>query len=91
MSDQPATPEDVAVGPVPTGIAVVTVESEAGEPMVLLRVSTPAGVGFYFLDAETAVRAGNALRANGKAALPRGPQLVTPPSGLVLPGRVGTS
>lgn len=89
MTDQPAVPEDVQPGPVPTAFAVVTVQNGAGDAMVLLRVSTPMGAGFYFLEPETAVQVGNALRANGKAGLSRGPKLVTPPAGLVLPGSVG--
>ena len=90
MTDQPSPPEDIQPGPVPTGFGVVTVANGAGESMVLLRVSTPSGVAFYFLEPAVAVQVGNALRAQGKAGIPRGPQLVTPPSGLVLPGKLAT-
>jgi hypothetical protein len=85
MTDQPEAdqPQDVPPGPVPTAFAVVTVQNPAGESMVLLRVSTPMGAGFYFLEPETAVQVGNALRANGKAGIR--PKLHTPPSGLVVP------
>jgi hypothetical protein len=86
MTDQTEPTQDVQPGPVPTGIAVTTVANDAGHSMVLLRLSTPMGVGFYFLDAETAVQAGNALRNHGKAGLPKGPRLVAPPSsGLIVP------
>ncbi len=87
MSDQTvaAEPSDVQPGPVPTAFAVVTVQNGAGESMVLLRVSTPMGAGFYFLEPETAVQVGNALRANGKAGIR--PKLHTPPSGLIVPVR----
>ena len=86
MTDhQPTPPDDVPPGPVPTGFGVIAVQDGAGQAMVLLRVSTPSGVALYFIDPATAVQIGGALRAQGKAGLPRGPQLVTPPTGLVLP------
>ena len=87
MTDQPDQPADVPPGPVPTAFAVATVQNPAGESMVLLRVSTPMGAGFYFLEPETAVQVGNALRANGKAGIR--PKLHTPPAGLVVPGLRG--
>lgn len=89
MNDQ-APPEDVPTGdvppgPVPTGFGVVTVQNGAGDSQILLRVSTPMGVGFYFLEPEVAIQVGNALQTNGKANLDRRPKLVTPSSGLVVP------
>ncbi len=72
--------QDVPPAPVPTAFAVVTVTGAAGESMVLLRVSTPIGAGFYFLEPETAVKVGNALRANGKAGIR--PKLAVPSSAL---------
>ncbi len=84
MTAQPNPPEDVAPGPVPTALAVATVANDAGDSMVLLRVSTPLGVGFYFLEPESAIQVGNALRAEGKAGIR--PKLHMPPSGLVVPG-----
>lgn len=85
---QPApVPANVKVAPVPTNVKVAGVRNDQGDAMVLLQLSTPAGVGYYFLDPESAVRVGNALRAEGKAGISRAPKVVTPPSGLLVPGR----
>lgn len=86
--NQPAAPEDVPPGPVPTAFAVATVANGAGDSMVLLRVSTPMGAGFYFLEPEVAIQVGNVLRTTGKAGLSPPSKLVTPPTGLTLPGSV---
>lgn len=80
VTDQTDQPQGVRPGPVPTAYEVASVADQTGAVMVVLSIQTPAGTTFSFIEPANAVRLGNALRAEGKAALSQ-----PPPSGLSLP------
>lgn len=82
VTDQttPEQPQGIRPGPVPTAYEVAAVADQTGAVMVVLSIQTPAGTTFSFIEPANAVRLGNALRAEGKAALSQ-----PPPSGLSLP------
>jgi hypothetical protein len=56
-----------ATGPVPTLVSMAQCE-HAGESLVLLFVSTPAGVGVYYLDPDAAMQIGQQLLKMGRIA-----------------------
>lgn len=82
VTDQttPAPPQGIRPGPLPTNFEVGALTNDAGDVKVVLSIQTPAGTTFSFIEPANAVRLGNALRAEGKAALSQ-----PPPSGLSLP------
>jgi hypothetical protein len=69
--------------PVPTAWAVNSLQGPTGEPLVMIHCQHPMGVSVFFLSRDDALGLASIL----KQAANSGPKLVTPPSGLVVPGR----
>lgn len=89
VTDQsaPDQPQPIRPGPVPTNFEVGALTNDAGAVKVVLSIQTPAGTTFSFMDAAVAVQVGNALRAEGKAALSKAaPSGLSLPPGLLVPG-----
>ncbi len=55
--------------PVQTHFSVRTVPSNEGPAVIVLVVRTPAGQGFYFMDAATAVTLGEGIARVGREVL----------------------
>lgn len=84
MNDAPQEqPQQIMPQPVPTSYAVNSLQGPDGTPLVVLQVQTPVGFAVYFMSRDDALGLASILKQQAQ----QGPKLVTPPSGLVVPGR----
>lgn len=58
------TPQ-IPPGPLPTNISIGQVETHDGKPVVMLKIDTPQGSSFFFLDPAAARSIGTGLQKAG--------------------------
>lgn len=78
-AEQPA-PQMVGPAPLPE-VWTIGGAMIGPSPAVVIQVSGPHGINIHFLDRDVALKVAGDIRRQAQS----GPQLVTPPAGLVVP------